>query len=358
VADQVMPRVEVIATAPNYGRFTIGPLEKGYGLILGNALRRILLSSLPGAAITSIRIEGVYHEFSTLPHVKEDVTEIVLNVKKLRLRSFSDRPVRLQLSATGPGRVRATDIQLPSTIELINAEQELATLDSADGRLEMELMVEHGRGYVSSEAREGLPIGTIPVDAIFSPIPRVNYVTEEIPDGAYPGTERLVLEIWSDGTIDTGEALSLAASALSQHSTLLANYSSPETAPGETADQKGLAIPPHVAEMPIEDLGLSVRTYNCLKRSGITKVGQILQMDRKELLGVRNFGQKSFDELQDALAVRGLAQPGGDIDSETFAALAANEDGDEDDDLNDLDEDDGYILEPGQTSFTAAPEDE
>lgn len=320
MADLIMPRVEVVATAPNYRRFAIGPLEKGYGLILGNALRRILLSSLPGAAITSVRIEGVYHEFSTLPHVKEDVTEIILNIKKLRLRSFSDRPVRLQLSAIGPGRVRASDIQLPSTVELINSDQVLATLDSNEGRLEMELMVERGRGYVSSEQREGLPIGTIPVDAVFSPIPRVNYMAEPADGAAGREAERLLLEIWSDGSMDVGEALSLAASALAQHSTLLANYSSPDTALHEPVSQNGVPIPAHVAEMPIEDLGLSVRTYNCLKRSGITRVGQILQMDRKELLGVRNFGQKSFDELQEALAVRGLSQPGGDIDPAAFAA--------------------------------------
>ena len=353
MADLMMPRVEVVATAPNYRRFAIGPLEKGYGLILGNALRRILLSSLPGAAITSVRIEGVYHEFSTLPHVKEDVTEIVLNVKKLRLRSFSDRPVRLQLSATGPGKVRASDIQLPSTVELINADQVLATLDSAEGRLEMELIVERGRGYVSSEMREGLPIGTIPVDAIFSPIPRVNYVSEEMQDPEYAGGERLLLEIWSDGTMDVGEALSMAASALAQHSGLLSNYSTPGTGAEDGVAAGGIAIPPHVAEMPIEDLGLSVRTFNCLKRSGIVRVGQILQMDRKELLGVRNFGQKSFDELQDALAARGLSQPGGDLDSTAFAAEDA-----EDEDADDLLEDEGFDLAPGQTSFSAAPDDD
>jgi DNA-directed RNA polymerase subunit alpha len=354
VADLLMPRVEVVATAPNYRRFAIGPLEMGYGQILGNALRRILLSALPGAAVTSVRIEGVYHEFSTLPHVKEDITEIILNVKKLRMRSFSDRPVRLQLSATGPGSVRASDIQLPSTVELINDDQVLATLDSNEGRLEMELTVERGRGYVSSDAREGLPIGTIPVDAIFSPIPRVNYVSEATTEGEQGGeAERLLMEVWSDGSIDVGEALSLAASALAQHSGLLSNYSTPGAASDELAAGGGLAIPPHVAEMPIEELQLSVRTFNCLKRSGITKVGQILQMDRKELLGVRNFGQKSFDELQDALAVRGLSQPGGDVEGEDFAA-----DETDDDDMDDaFDEEEGFDLEPGQTSFSAAPDD-
>ncbi len=349
MADLLMPRVEVVATAPNYRRFAIGPLEKGYGLILGNALRRILLSSLPGAAITSVHIEGVYHEFSTIPHVKEDVTEIVLNVKKLRLRSFSDRAVRLQLSATGPGQVRAHDIQLPSTVELITEDQVIATLDSVEGRLEIEFTVERGRGYISSEMREGMPIGTIPVDAVFSPIPRVNYVSEPMPDGT-PDAERLLLEVWSDGTMDVGEALSLAASALAQHSKLLADYRLPGAAGDDAVAAGGVAIPPHVAEMPIEDLNLSVRTFNCLKRSGITKVGQILQMDRKELLGVRNFGQKSFDELQDALAVRGLSQPGGEVDAAAFT---------DDEDLDDaLDDADEFELDPGQTEFTATPDED
>ncbi len=326
MADLLMPRVEVVATAPNYRRFAVGPLEKGYGLILGNALRRILLSSLPGAAITSVRIEGVYHEFSTLSHVKEDVTEIILNIKKLRLRSFSERPVRLQLSAVGPGTVRASDIELPSSVELINGDQVLATLDSSEGRLEMELTVEQGRGYLSSELREGMPIGTIPVDAIFSPIPRANYVSESMRDEAHPDAERLLLEIWSDGTMDVGEALSLAASALAQHSSLLANYNAAGAAASVGAGSS--EIPPYIAEMPVDELGLSVRTLNCLRRSGILRVGQILEMDRKELLGVRNFGQKSYDELQEVLASHGLSQPG-DLDSTAFAANEEDEDMDE-----------------------------
>jgi DNA-directed RNA polymerase subunit alpha len=344
VADLLMPRVEVVATAPNYRRFAIGPLEPGYGLILGNALRRILLSALPGAAVTSVKIEGVYHEFSTIPHVKEDVTEIVLNIKKLRLRSYSDRSVRLQLSATGPGRVRASDIQLPSTVELINDDQVIATLDSAEGRLEMELTVERGRGYVSSDMREGLPIGTIPVDAIFSPIPRVNYLAEPMANNGDGEAERLLLEIWSDGTVDVGEALSLAASALAQHSRLLAEYRQPGTEEAAAPGARGNDIPPHIAEMPIEDLGLTVRTYNCLKRGGITKVGQILAMDRKELLGVRNFGQKSFDELQEALAVRGLQQPGGNPDEDEFPVA------------DDEEVEEGFELAPGQDSFSADPD--
>src|SRR5436309_7027711 len=223
-----MPNVLAVATARNYGRFAIGPLEVGYGVTLGNALRRILLSSLPGSAVTSIRIQNVYHEFSCIPYVREDVTQIVLNVKNICLRSYSDRAVRLQLSKQGPGQVLAGDVELPANVELVNPELVLATLDSPEAFLEMELTVERGRGYASSDARDGMPIGAIPVDAIFSPIPKVNYLiepasaellmggTREGEEAAEPvvidpaslrGLEQLVIEIWTDGTIDPGEAL-------------------------------------------------------------------------------------------------------------------------------------------------------
>jgi DNA-directed RNA polymerase subunit alpha len=324
-----------VATAPNYGRFAIGPLEGGIGITLGNALRRILLSSLPGSAVTSVRIQNVYHEFSCIPNVREDVTEIVLNVKNIRLRSYSDRAVRLNLSKYGPGEVRAGDIDLPANVELVNPELVLATLDGAGARLEMELTVERGRGYVSFEAREGMQIGTIPVDAIFSPIPKVNYLVQPadanvlypLPEadeepvssnGSEPATdlagrEQLLIEIWTDGTIDPGEALSLSAQYLAQHSSLISNFNKQAAAPGRELPG-AIAIPPHLFEMPIEDLNLSMRTYNCLKRSGITKVGQVLRMERKELLGLRNFGEKSFDELHQALDTRDLIPPGTPLD--------------------------------------------
>jgi len=298
VADLMMPRVEVVATAPNYRRFAIGPLEKGYGLILGNALRRILLSSLPGAAITSVRIEGVYHEFSTLPHVKEDVTEIVLNVKKLRLRSFSDRPVRLQLSAAGPGKVRASDIQLPSTVELINADQVLATLDSAEGRLEMELIVERGRGYVSSEMREGLPIGTIPVDAIFSPITRVNYYVEPTRVGQQTELDRLVIEIFTNGTLGPGTALARAAQIMTDYLALFREIEGQV----DISQQEGLSAPAsRVRDIKIDDLDFSNRTYNCLKRQGIETLEELRNYPEEELMNIRNFGSKSLEEVRDKL---------------------------------------------------------
>jgi DNA-directed RNA polymerase subunit alpha len=326
-----LPNVVAVATAPNYGRFAVGPVEPGIGMTLGNALRRILLSSLPGSAVTSVRIQNVYHEFSCIPHVREDITEIVLNVKNIRLRSYSDRGVRLNLSKAGPGEARAGDIDLPANVELVNPEQVIATLDGVDSRLEMELTVERGRGYVSFEQREGMQIGTIPVDALFSPIPKVNYLVQpadasilyavEDEDESeatadeidLSGREQLLIEIWTDGTIDPGEALSLAAQYLAQHSSLISNFNKQIAVVGRELPG-AIAIPAHLFEMPIEDLNLSMRTYNCLKRSSITKVGQVLRMDRKELLGLRNFGEKSFDELYQALFSRDLIPEGTPLD--------------------------------------------
>jgi DNA-directed RNA polymerase subunit alpha len=375
-----MPNVLAIATAHNYGRFAVGPLEVGYGGTLGNALRRILLSSLPGSAVTSIRIQNVYHEFSCIPYVREDVTQIVLNVKNMCLRSYSDRAVRLQLSKQGPGQVLAGDVELPANVELVNPELVLATLDSPEAFLEMELTVERGRGYASSDSRDGMPIGAIPVDAIFSPIPKVNYLIEpasaellaggtqedqeaaeavEIDPASLRGLEQLVIEIWTDGTIDPGEALSMAGQYLAQHSSLIANFNR-VVAPLPGRDLAGTAsIPAHLFEIPIDELNLSMRTYNCLKRSGITKVGQVLTKDRKELLGLRNFGQKSLVELYQALSTRDLIPPGTPLDVPPDVIFGTGEEGadegtDEDADVDyqseDLDTDtepEGYLAEPG-----------
>ena len=382
-----MPNVLAVATARNYGRFAIGPLEAGYGVTLGNALRRILLSSLPGSAVTSIRIQNVYHEFSCIPYVREDVTQIVLNVKNMCLRSYSDRAVRLQLSKQGPGQVLAGDVELPANVELVNPELVLATLDSPDAYLEMELTVERGRGYASSDARDGMPIGAIPVDAIFSPIPKVNYLVEpagaellagetlgaggevapRVDPASLRGLEQLVIEIWTDGTIDPGEALSMAGQYLAQHSSLIANFNR-VIAPQPGRDMLGTTqIPAHLFEIPIDELNLSMRTYNCLKRSGITKVGQVLTKDRKELLGLRNFGQKSLVELYQALSTRDLIPPGTPLDVPPDVIYGTEgegadeeEDTDEDADIDyqGVDEGDesgiatdtepeGYLAEPG-----------
>lgn len=319
-------KVENVATAENYGRFKIEPLEPGYGITLGNALRRILLSSLPGAAITSIKIDGVSHEFTSLPNIKEDVTEIILNVKRIRLRSFSERPVRLNLSIRGERIARAGDIEAPGQlVEIINNDQPIATLDNPDARLDMELTVERGVGYNSAENRDNMPIGVIPVDAIYTPIPKINYVVEHTRVGQMTDYDRLLIEVWTDGSIEPGDALSQAATILRQHSEIIANFN--RIAEPEREPLPGSQVPSHFYETPIEDLNLSVRTYNCLKRSNITKVGQILAMDEKDLLSVRNFGRKSYDELRDQLIKHGFMTAGQPLGPFAGSGAFALEDG-------------------------------
>lgn len=307
----MLPKVESIPVTDEmdrHGCYHVEPLETGFGQTLGNALRRVLLSSLPGAAITSVKIDDVYHEFSAIPHIKEDVTEFVLNVKQVRLRSFSDRPVQCRIEAAGGGVVTAADIICPPEIEIVNPEQVLATLDGPDSRLSIELTVEKGRGYVPCDQREGLPIGVIPVDAIYTPIRKVNYKVEPTRVGQVTDFERLVLDVWSDGSIEPDEAVSQAAKVLITHFELFTALSGEKLARPEKAQIGGPGIPAKLYDTPIEDLDLTVRAYNCLKRAGITKVGQVLEMTEDDLLGVRNFGRKSLDELRERLASRGLLE--------------------------------------------------
>ncbi len=303
--DIAMPKIEVVQAAENYGRFKIEPLDPGYGHTLGNALRRVLLSSIPGSAITKIKIDGVFHEFSTIPGVKEDVTEIVLNIKGVRLRSYAERPVKVLLSKSTHGVVRATDIDAPSNVELVNPEHYICMVDSEPAHLEIEMTVERGRGYVAADQRDALPIGEIPVDAIFTPVPRVNYVVENTRIGQATDFDRLILEIWTDGTVKPGDALSHAAQVLVQYSQTIADFNRIAPVEPEAPAPSGLSIPSDVYDTPIEDLDLSTRTYNCLKRADITRVGQVLQMDEKALLSVRNLGQKSMEEIRDKLIERG-----------------------------------------------------
>lgn len=302
----VPTKIETVASSDTYARYVIEPLESGYGVTMGNAMRRVLLSSLPGAAITSIRIDGVYHEFSSIPHVKEDITVILLNVKSIRLRwsASTDNPMRLYVQARGEGLITAGDIECPSGVEVMNPDQPLVTLDSPDAVLTMELTAERGRGYVPAEMREGLPIGTIPVDAIYSPVRKANFVAEHTRIGQVTTYDRLIIEIWTDGTMHPDEALNRSAEVLVRHFSLLASleHGTPRV---EKQPLGASAVPPRLYEIPIEDLELTVRAFNCLKRAGITKVGQVLEMSESELLNVRNFGQKSLDELRQRLVVRG-----------------------------------------------------
>jgi DNA-directed RNA polymerase subunit alpha len=306
--DIALPHITPTESERNYASYDIDPLEAGYGRTLGNALRRVLLSSLQGAAITSVKIEGAQHEFQDLPGIKEDVTDIVLNVKKIRLRSFSDRAVTMRLVATGERSVRAADIEAPSTVEIVTPDVHICTLDSPDAHLDMELVVETGKGYVPAESKEGQPIGQIPVDAIFSPVQRVNYIVENTRVGQMTNYDRITLQIWTDGTLTPDESLRQAAHILVQHFQMIADNVGPNVEP--EIDTTPLPLPTgqtpfpieqRIYDTPIEELDLTVRAYNCLKRSGITKVGQVLTMNEEDLLAVRNFGEKSLHELRDSL---------------------------------------------------------
>ncbi len=314
----VLPKIEVDNDVKTqmYGRFNIGPLESGYGITIGNALRRVLLSSLLGAAVTSIRVNDVPHEFSDIPQAREDMTQLILNVKQLRLKMTDCETARLRLEVEGEGVVTAADLQIPPEVEIINPDLYLLTLDSDDAQFEMELSVEQGRGYSPADERGRLPIGEIPVDSIFSPIRRVNYDVERARVGQMTNYDRLVLEIWTDGTFRPEDGLAEAAQTLVTHLRLIAGISE-ETLLLDEAEVEEQAIPNEVYEVPIEQLDLSVRVFNSLKRTGITKVGEVLDMlDKGEeaMLAIRNFGEKSLRELQSQLMIKGfLAVEDGDV---------------------------------------------
>lgn len=320
----VLPKIEVEASSQNYGHFVISPLESGYGITLGNSLRRVLLSSLPGAAVTSIRISGVHHEFSTIPHVREDATRLILNVKKIRLRSESEDPVRIYVEVANEGPITAGDLVCPPEVEVANPDLHLLTADSNDVDLDIELVVEQGRGYSPAEERTRLPLGEIPVDAIFSPVKKAAYRVERTRIGQQTDYDKLNVEIWTDGTISPEDALRQSADVLVQHLTLLAGAT---TVVVEQPEEEEEGMPSRVAEAPIEELELTVRAYNCLKRAGITKVGEILKRMEKgeeEMLAIRNFGRKSLEELIERLDEKGyLNVPG--VDLSAFASDGSDE---------------------------------
>ncbi len=312
--NMVLPKIEVEASSQNYGHFVISPLESGYGITLGNALRRVLLSSLPGAAIASIRLSGIHHEFSAVPHVREDMTRLILNVKQIRLRSRTEDPVRIHVEISSEGPVTAGDIVCPPDVEIVNPDQYLLTADSNDVDLDIEMEVRVGRGYSPAEERGRLPLGEIPVDAIYSPVRKAAYRVERTRIGQQTDYDKLNLEIWTDGTLTPDDALRRAANILVQHLTLLAGA---ETVVVEKKEEVSEGIPARVYEAPIEELELTVRAYNCLKRAGITKVGEILKRMEKgedEMLAIRNFGKKSLDELVEKLRDKNyLTVPGVDL---------------------------------------------
>jgi DNA-directed RNA polymerase subunit alpha len=308
ISNLVMPKIESTAMTREYGRFIFGPLERGYGITLGNSLRRVLLSSLPGAAVTSIRVADAPHEFSAIPHVREDMMQLILHIKQLRLMLHNTDMARMRLEVHGAGIVTAADIQLPPEAEIINPDLYLFTVDSDDAFLEIEMTAETGRGYSPAEDRGRLPIGELPVDAIFSPIRRVAYEVEKTRVGQVADYDRVVMEIWTDGTIKPEEALAQSAQILILHLRPLAGVSEETFLPVEEEEEEE-PIPNEIYDTPIEQLDLSVRVFNSLKRTGITKVGEMLEMlDRGDetMLAIRNFGEKSLDELKDQLRMKGF----------------------------------------------------
>ena len=303
------PRIECIEspTDESYGKYVIEPLERGYGTTLGNSLRRVLLSSLPGTAVTSIRIAGVQHEFSTIPGVKEDVTEIVLNIKRIIARLHSDEPKTVYIEASGECEVTAGDIKADSEVEILNPELHIATL-GPDASLSIELTVDHGRGYVPADKNKGPQqvIGTIPVDSIYTPVLKVNYAVENTRVGNQTDFDKLTLEVWTDKTISPRDAVSLGAKILVDHFTLFTDLSD-SIGSRSTVVEKVETQRDKVLEMTIEELDLSVRSFNCLKRANINTVEDLINKTQDEMIKVRNLGRKSLEEVEHKLAMMGLS---------------------------------------------------
>ncbi len=303
------PRIETaeLAADGTYGKIVVEPLERGYGVTLGNSLRRILLSSLPGYAITSVKIDGVLHEFSTVPGVREDVTEIILNLKNVILKIHGDGPKTVYIDASGEGEVLAGDIKCDSEVEIINSDYHICTLDK-DAHLNMELTVNKGRGYVSAEQNKKLlqpVIGVIAIDSIYTPILKANYTIEDIRVGQEIGFDKLTLEVWTNGTISAVEAVSLGAKFLNEHLALFGDLSG-EAYDTEIMVDKDEDANQKILEMTIEELDLSVRSFNCLKRAGINTVEDLTNKTEEDMMKVRNLGKKSLDEVIKKLHSFGL----------------------------------------------------
>lgn len=313
--DQIeKPKIERVEIGENsrYGKFVVNPLERGFGQTLGNSLRRVMLNSLPGVAATSVRIEGVQHEFSTVPGVKEDVAELILNVKLLSAKLFTEQPKVVSIDAVGPCEVKAGDLKVDDEVEIVNPDLHIATL-SEGAHLQMQITLEKGRGYVSAERNKqlslernkiGMPIGVIPVDSIFTPIRKVSYSVEDTRVGQVTDYDKLTIEVWTNGSILPKEALASAAQILTNNMRLFidltvnvvrVDYNEPES------DNKG-----KVLEMTIEELDLSVRAFNCLKRAGINTVAELVQRNQEDMMKVRNLGKKSLEEVEQKLIALGL----------------------------------------------------
>ena len=305
------PNIEVVEISEDkkYGKFVVEPLERGYGITLGNSLRRIMLSSLPGAAVTHVKIEGVQHEFSSVPGVKEDVTEIIMNIKSLAIKNHSDgNEVKTAIiDFSGEGIVKAGDIQVDSDIEILNPDITIATLCGKDAKLFMELSINKGRGYISADKNkhEDLPIGVLAVDSIYTPVERVNMTVENTRVGQVTDYDKLTLDIWTDGTLVPDEAVSLAAKVLSEHLNLFIDLSESAKV-AEVMVEKEDGESEKILEMSIDELELSVRSYNCLKRAGINTVQELINKTPEDMMKVRNLGRKSLEEVQNKIKELGL----------------------------------------------------
>lgn len=318
LSNMVTPKVEREAEARNYGKFVISPLERGFGVTIGNALRRVLLSSLDGAAISSIRISEVLHEFSDIPGVREDVIQVMLQIKQLRLILHDVESAHLHLDVRGEGVVTGADIQTPAEVEIMNPDLYLFTVDDNKTRLEIDFTVERGRGYSPATDRSGkLPIGELPVDAIYTPIKRVNFSVSSARVGQSTNYDRLVLEIWTDGTITPEKALGNASKVMIDHLRYISGISEETLMLGVEKEIAGGHLTSEAAETPIENLDLSVRVFNSLKRTGITTVGDVLELlDKGEeaVMSIRNFGEKSLDELRLRMQEKGFMQEEKDVE--------------------------------------------
>jgi DNA-directed RNA polymerase subunit alpha len=320
LSNMVTPKIEREAEARNYGKFIISPLERGYGVTLGNALRRVLLSSLEGTAVTSIRIADVQHEFSDIPGVREDVIRLMLQIKQLRMKLYDVDTARLHLEVRGSGAVTAGDIITPPEVEIVNPDLYLFTVDDSETHLEMELTVERGRGYSPADDRIGrLPIGELPVDAIYSPVRRVNWDVGYARVGQSTNYDKLILEIWTDGTIGPEESLSTSAKLIIDHLRHIAGISEESLAAIALEEPEGGRLTSEMIETPIENLDLSVRVFNSLKRTGITTVGEVLELLEKgdeAVMSIRNFGEKSLDELRQKMREKGYVTDGNEKEAE------------------------------------------
>ena len=312
LSNMVTPKIEREAESRNYGKFVISPLERGYGITLGNALRRVLLSSLDGAAVTSMRIVDVQHEFSEIPGVREDVVRVMLQIKQLRVKLYDVDTARIHLEVSGSGEVTAADIIAPPDVEIVNPELYLFTVDGRDTPLEIEMAVERGRGYSPSEERVGrLPIGELPVDAIYSPVQRVNWAVGSARVGQSTNYDRLVMDVWTDGTIGPEEALSTSAKLMIDHLRHLAGVSEESLTAIAEEEEEASRLTSEIIETPIENLDLSVRVFNSLKRTGITTVGEVLELLDKgdeAVMSIRNFGEKSLQELRLKMTEKGYLE--------------------------------------------------